>query len=91
MPNLESVADPVLNPGVDTDGQPVLVRVDDFRKWLTSVQHEVNPFRSGAPGKPMTIEPMPVARLRPYSGNARNPGRRPVAVKLHPQPIDLVK
>lgn len=56
IPNLESVADPVLNPGVDTDGQPVLVRVDDFREWLTSVRHEVNPFRSGAPGKPSAIQ-----------------------------------
>jgi hypothetical protein len=56
IPSIESVADPVLNPGVDTDGQPVLVRIDDFREWLTSVRHEVNPFRNGAPGKPSAIQ-----------------------------------
>jgi hypothetical protein len=55
IPNIESVADPVLNPGVDTEGRPVLVRINDFREWLTSVRHEVNPFRSGAPGKPSAI------------------------------------
>jgi hypothetical protein len=56
MPNLESVADAVLNPGVDTGGRPVLLKVDDFLKWLSSVRHDVNPFRSGAPGKPSAIQ-----------------------------------
>jgi hypothetical protein len=56
IPNVDSVADPIVNPGVDTDGRPVLVRVDDFREWLTSVRHEVNPFRNGAPGKPSAIQ-----------------------------------
>jgi hypothetical protein len=55
IPDIDSVADPIVSPGVDTDGRPVLVRVDDFRKWLTRVRHEVSPFRNGAPGKPSAI------------------------------------
>src|SRR2546427_11150016 len=51
MPNLESVAGPGLNPGVDTDGQPVLVGGDDFREWLTSGEDEVNKFWGGATRK----------------------------------------
>jgi hypothetical protein len=55
IPGLDNVAHPVTNPGVDTDGQPVLVRIDNFQEWLTGERHKINPFRSGAPGKPSSI------------------------------------
>jgi hypothetical protein len=55
IPGIDSVAHPLTSPGVDTDGQPVLVRIDNFRERLTAVRHEINPFRSGAPGKPSSI------------------------------------
>jgi hypothetical protein len=55
IPGLDNVAHPVTNPGVDTDGQPVLVRIDNFQEWLTGQRHQINPFRSGAPGKPSSI------------------------------------
>jgi hypothetical protein len=55
IPGLDNVAHPVTNPGVDTDGQPVLVQIDNFREWLTGARHQINPFRSGAPGKPSAI------------------------------------
>jgi hypothetical protein len=52
IPRMDDIAEPVMNPGVDTDGQPVLIRIDDFHEWRTRERHGINPFRSGAPGKP---------------------------------------
>jgi hypothetical protein len=64
IPNLDNVADPIMNPGVDTDGQPVLLKIDNFRHWLTSVRHEADPFRSGAPGRPSAIQLVGVEHKR---------------------------
>jgi hypothetical protein len=52
IPALDSVADPVISPGVDTGGRPVLLRTDVFEEWRTL---EVDLFRSGAPGRPSAI------------------------------------
>jgi hypothetical protein len=56
FPALDNVADPVMSPGVDTDGRPVFAKIVDFREWLMNVRHEINPFRTGGPGKPSAIK-----------------------------------
>jgi hypothetical protein len=55
IPNIDNVADPVTNPGVETGGQPVFVKIEDFEAWLTAERHVLNPFRTGGPGKPSAI------------------------------------
>jgi hypothetical protein len=52
VPTIDSVAEPVTNPGVDTDGRPVLLRTNVFETWRTP---DIDLFRSGGPGKPSAI------------------------------------
>jgi hypothetical protein len=54
-PCLDDVPEPVTNPGPDTNGQLPLLKASDFHEWLTSEKHRINPFRTGAPGKPSGI------------------------------------
>ena len=36
VPNIENLSHHLTNPGVDTDGQPSLLKISDFRDWLTA-------------------------------------------------------
>jgi hypothetical protein len=56
IPGIDNVPDPVTNPGPDTGGRPVFLKISAFQEWLTSSQREINPFRTGAPGKPSAIQ-----------------------------------
>jgi hypothetical protein len=55
VPDLGNVPHHLINPGVDTGGQPVLLEIDNFQDWLTTRRHAIDPFRTGAPGKPSAI------------------------------------
>jgi len=55
IPGLDNIPDHLTNPGVDTDGRPVLLEISNFQDWLATYRHGINPFRTGAPGKPSAI------------------------------------
>ena len=55
VPGIENLPHHLSNPGPDTDGQPVLLEISNFRKWLTMSRHAIDPFRTGGPGKPSAI------------------------------------
>jgi hypothetical protein len=56
VPGIDNIPHPVTSPGPDTGGQPVFLKVSDFQEWLTASRREINPFRTGAPGKPSAIQ-----------------------------------
>lgn len=64
IPCIDNVPEPVTNPGVDTNDQPALVKANDFHEWLTRDRHAIDPFRSGAPGKPSAIRRVEQEHLR---------------------------
>jgi hypothetical protein len=53
---LENVAHHLSSPGVETGGQPVLLRKADFQEWLKLQRHALDPIYTGAPGKPSAIK-----------------------------------
>ena len=55
VPGIENLPHHLSNPGPDTDGQPVLLEISNFREWLTKSRHAIDPFRTGGPGKPSAI------------------------------------
>ena len=52
VPGIENLPHHLSNPGPDTDGRPVLLKISNFREWLTMHRHAIDPFRTGGPGKP---------------------------------------
>jgi hypothetical protein len=60
VPGIENVPHHLSNPGPDTHGQPIFLKISDFREWLTMFRYAIDPFRTGGPGKPSAI--MVVAR-----------------------------
>ena len=55
VPGLGNVPHHLINPGVNTDAQPVLLEINNFQDWLTTRRHAIDPLRTGAPGKPSAI------------------------------------
>jgi hypothetical protein len=56
IPDIANIAHPVTSPGPDTEGQPVLLKISDFQRWLTTHRYEIHPFRTGLPGRPTAIQ-----------------------------------
>jgi len=56
VPGIENVPHHLTNPGPDTDGRPVLLKISNFREWLTMHRQAIDPFRTGGPGKPSAIK-----------------------------------
>ena len=55
VPGIENVPHHLTNPGPDTDGRPVLLKISNFGEWLTMHRQAIDPFRTGVPGKPSAI------------------------------------
>jgi hypothetical protein len=55
IPGIDNISHHITNPGPDTEGQSVLLKISNFQEWLTTHRHAINPFRTGAPGKPSAI------------------------------------
>jgi hypothetical protein len=55
VPGIDNIPHHITNPGPDTEGQPALLKISNFQEWLTTHRHAINPFRTGAPGKPSAI------------------------------------
>jgi hypothetical protein len=49
---METVPEPVINPGPVTEGRPAFFQTAAFEEWMSTVKHSVDPFHTGMPGKP---------------------------------------
>jgi hypothetical protein len=78
---IDSVADSIMNPGVETDGRPVLLRTEAFEKWRTPA---IDLFRSGGPGKPSAMRLVEKEHRRRLDGGeaAKNVGEEAAHLKI---------
>jgi hypothetical protein len=54
--DIDNIPHHVTSPGPDTEGQPVLLKISNFQEWLTAHRYEINPFRTGLPGRPTAVQ-----------------------------------
>jgi hypothetical protein len=55
-PGFENVPHHLISPGEDTGHQPALLKKSDFENWLRAQRDKLDPFYTGAPGKPSAIK-----------------------------------